>query len=157
MLSPEAAARWRLAAPFAITGAAAIIGGGLLAAAVARHPTQTLVWLSAYLVLVVGVAQLAFGTGQVLLATRLPGARWIAAEWLALNLGNLGVTTGTLARSFALVSVGTLLFAAAIAGFLAGTRVARRSGWLLAYRAGLALIFVGSLVGLGLAAAANLR
>lgn len=148
--------RWRTAQVFVATGAAAIIGGGLVSAAVAHAPAQQMVWMSAYLVLIVGVAQIVFGAGQASLAVRQPNAGWVATEWLVFNLGNAGVIVGTLVGSFVLVLAGTALFAAGIALFLIGTRGAIR-GWLAGYRILLGLIFLSSLVGLGLAFTRALR
>ncbi|HEX5960524.1 MAG TPA: hypothetical protein VFY97_04660 [Rhodanobacteraceae bacterium] len=157
MLSAAAVPRWRAARPFALLGGVAIIVGGLLAAAVAHDPRQQLVWLSAYLVLIVGVAQIVFGAGQAWLSMPVPRSGWVAGEWLVFNLGNTGVIVGTLAGWFWLVVTGTLLFAVAIALFLAGTRGDGRHGWLASYRVLLGLIFLSSLVGLGLAAAGSMR
>ena len=109
-------------------GVAAIIAGGLVAAAVAHRPAEHPVWTSAYLVLIVGVAQIVFGAGQAWLSERLPATGWIAGEWIAFNLGNAGVIAGTVLGSFRMVLAGTVLFAAGIAAFpglaahLAGAR-----------------------------------
>lgn len=156
MLTPDLHARWRAAAPFVITGVAAVVAGGLVAAAVAHQPTQKLVWMAAYLVLIVGVIQCAFGAGQALLSARPPRVGLVGAEWAVFNLGNAGVIVGTLGGRFALVFLGTLCFAAGIALFLSGTRSGRFPRWLLAYRVLLGLIFASSLVGLGLSVASNL-
>jgi len=157
VLISDAGERWRAAELFVATGAVAIIAGGLLAAGVAHHPPQLLVWMSAYLVLIVGVAQIVFGAGQARLSPQVPQTRWIAAEWIVFNLGNAGVVAGTLLGWFAMVLAGTVLFAAGIALFLAGTRGAARGGWLAGYRILLGLIFLSSLVGLGLSAANHLH
>lgn len=154
---PQQSERQRASAPFAALGTAAIIAGGIVAAAVAHRPVQPLVWMSAYLVLIVGVAQIVFGEGQASLATRAPGVGLVWGQWLVFNLGNTGVILGTLAGSFAVVFAGTLLFAAGVALFLFGTRAGRHRGWLWGYRVVLALVFVSSLVGLGLSAAANVH
>lgn len=146
----DAGDRWHAAEVFVATGAVAIIAGGLLAAGVAHHPPQLLVWMSAYLVLIVGVAQIVFGAGQARLSTIVPEPGWIAAEWIVFNLGNAGVVAGTLLGWFAMVLAGTVLFAAGIALFLAGTRGGARGGWLMGYRILLGLVFASSLVGLGL-------
>ncbi len=158
MLTTDAAARWRAAGPFVALGGAAIIAGGLLAAVVglpgtttANLPLRQLAWASAYLVLVVGVAQIVFGAGQAWLSARVPKAGWVAGEWIVFNLGNAGVIAGTLCARFWMVLAGTLLFAAGIALFLLGTRGGARGGWLVGYRVLLVLIFLSSLVGLVLA------
>lgn len=150
MLKQVSDARWRAVRPFAWLGVAAIIAGGLVAAAVAHRPVQQLVWMSAYLVLIVGVAQIVFGAGQAWLSDRRPSPGWIAGEWLVFNLGNAGVIAGTLAGSFGLVVAGTALFALGIALFMWGTRGRVRVGWRLGYRILLGLIFLSSLVGLAL-------
>jgi hypothetical protein len=142
--------RWRAARPFAGLGVAAIIAGGLVAAAVAHRPAQQLVWMSAYLVLIVGVAQIVFGAGQAWLSEPAPSSGWVASEWMVFNLANAGVIGGTLAGSFGLVVAATALFALGIALFLLGTRGAARSWWLLGYRILLGLIFLSSLTGLAL-------
>src|SRR5689334_18409429 len=84
----ERPANWPAAAPFAAAGAACIVAGGLVAAATAQAPSQLASWTTAYLVLVVGVAQAALGTGQALLTARPPGRPGIAAELTAWNGGN---------------------------------------------------------------------
>ena len=157
-MTTDAATRWRAASPFLALGGAAVIAGGLLAAVVglpgtatANLPLRHLAWASAYLVLIVGVAQIVFGAGQAWLSARVPETRWVAGEWLVFNLGNAGVIAGTLCARFWMVLIGTFLFAAGIALFLLGTRGGARGGWLVAYRVLLALIFLSSLVGLALA------
>lgn len=147
MLNPETSARWRAARPFAWMGIAAIIVGGLVAAVVAHRPVQQLVWMSAYLVLIVGVAQIVLGAGQAWLSERAPSLGWVAGEWVVFNLGNASVIAGTLAGSFGLVAAGTTLFALGIALFLLGTRGTGGS-WQLGYRVLLGLVFLSSLVGL---------
>lgn len=149
MLNPETNARWRAARPFAWLGVAAIIAGGLVAAAVAHRPVQQLVWMSGYLVLIVGVAQIVLGAGQAWLSERAPSPGWVAGEWVVFNLGNASVIAGTLAGSFGLVAAGTALFALGIALFLLGTR-GTGGGWQLGYRVLLGLVFLSSLVGLAL-------
>ena len=131
-------------------GVAAIVAGGLIAAAVAHHPAEHPVWMAAYLVLIVGVAQIMFGAGQAWLSERLPGTGWVAGEWIVFNLGNVGVIAGTLLGSFRVIVAGTVLFAAGIAAFLLGTRGSTRGGWLPGYRILLGLILLSSLAGLAL-------
>lgn len=113
--------------------------------------------MSAYLVLIVGVAQIMFGAGQAWLSTRRPRASWLTSEWIVFNLGNALVIAGTLAGNFVLVFAGTVLFAAGIALFLLLTRGATHRGWLIGYRILLGLIFLSSLVGLALSAASRMH
>lgn len=150
MLTPATNARWRAARPFAWLGVAAIVAGGLVAAAVAHRPVQHLVWMSAYLVLIVGVAQIVFGAGQAWLSEPVPPPGWVAGEWAVFNLGNAGVIAGTLAGSFGLAAAGTALFAVGVALFLWEVRGGTRNGWLLGYRILLGLVLLSSLVGLAL-------
>ena len=58
--------------PFVAIGTASIVAGGLIAGATARHPTEHEAWAVAFLVLVCGIAQIALGLGQSLLATTVP-------------------------------------------------------------------------------------
>lgn len=82
--------------PFLMVSALAIVGAGVLAAAMAHAPSRKLLWTVAYLVLVVGASQTVFGVGQVLLATRATSVSTRVAEWTMFNLGNAGVIGGTL-------------------------------------------------------------
>lgn len=157
MLTSGACGHLRAAWPFLALGAVAIVAGGLVAAVQAHQPVQALVWMSAYLVLVVGVAQIVFGAGQAWLSERAPAAAWIATEWVVFNLGNAGVMAGTLYGRFVWVLAGTALFAAGILLFLLGTRGAARRGWAAGYRVLLGLMFVSSLVGLALSIRARMH
>lgn len=140
------------AMPFLLVSALAIIGGGVVAAAMAHAPSRKLFWMVAYLVLVVGVTQAVLGIGQALLATCKTAAPVRAAEWILFNLGNAGVIAGTMWSTWLLLLTGTLLFAAALAIFLYATRRAR-GGWTIsAYRALTAGLGGSAIVGLVLAA-----
>lgn len=148
MLKPRIAA----CAPFVVLGVAAIIGAGVMAAAIAYHPTQHLVWMVAYLVLVVGVMQCVFGAGQAWLAERAPRAGAVWGQWSLFNLGNAGVIGGTLCSRTSVVAAGTLLFVAATAWFFVGIHRARVRGWGVAYRVLLGLIFLSACTGLAISA-----
>lgn len=157
MLTSGACGHLRAAWPFLALGGAAIIGGGLVAAIEAHQPVQALVWMSAYLVLVVGIAQIVFGAGQAWLSGRAPAAGRVATEWVVFNLGNAGVIAGTLCDRFVWVLAGTALFATGILLFLLGTRGAVRRGWAVGYRVLLGLMFLSSLVGLVLSIRARMH
>ncbi|HEX7339534.1 MAG TPA: hypothetical protein VF271_06315 [Rhodanobacteraceae bacterium] len=136
-------------APFVVVGAViGIIGGGATAAAIAYHATQPLVWMVAYLVLVVGVMQIVFGAGQAWLAAEPPRARQVWGPWVLFNLGSAGVIAGTLCRQTQWVAVATAVFVLALAWFLLGLHRCRYRGWGIAYRVLLALILVSSFIGL---------
>lgn len=137
------ATRW-----FLLAATLALLAGGFVAAAIIHAPTQTMVWMVAYLVLVAGVAQVVLGLGQALLPARVPSPGWRAGEWLLFNLGNAGVIAGTLLGAPGLVAVGTALFVASLLAFLLGVRRGGR-GWLLhAFRGVLVVTCAGACVGL---------
>jgi len=143
LLERLTAARW-----FVATALLAMIAGGLIAAVTAHAPARLVVWMVAYLVLVVGVAQMVLGLGQALLPQRLPSSSWRAGEWLLFNAGNAGVVVGTLLGAAALVSLGTALFIIALVLFFLGVARAQ-GGWLLRiYQGLLAIVCIGALVGL---------
>lgn len=137
---------------FAGVGLAAVIAGGLIAAAVAHAPTKPLVWLVAYLVLVVGVAQAALGVGQHQFADHplTPARVW--TQFALYNLGNAGVIAGTLLDLPLLVNVGGVLLFVALIGFLLGSRGTGTPGtlrWL--YRILIVLLLISVPIGLLLA------
>lgn len=138
---------------FSAVGAASIVAGGLTAAVSATAPSEHGAWAAAYLVLVCGVAQIALGTGQLLLAR--PATRTLAWEFATWNLGNAGVLAGTLAGSTAVVDAGGVLLAAALALMTFGTRSSAGAHvWTLrGYRLLTAVILVSIPIGLVLAAA----
>ncbi|HEX7325085.1 MAG TPA: hypothetical protein VF292_07005 [Rhodanobacteraceae bacterium] len=143
------------ALPFAIVGTGAIVAGGAIAAAVAYHPTEHLIWMVAYLVLVVGVVQWVLGGGEAWLAGRVPGPRTVWGQWVLFNLGNAGVIGGTLDNRTAVVAAGSVVFAVALAWFLYGVRGCRRVRWCVAYRTLLSLMLVSACVGVVISAVSN--
>lgn len=140
----------RRALPFWVLAVFAVIAGGVLAAALAHAPTRLAMWLVAYLVLVVGVAQAALAAGQAWLAPVPPSRRLVLGQWLLFNAANGLVAGGTLLARRAWVAVGTLLLVAALVLFLRGLRGAV-GGWPVhAYRALVFLLGCSALVGVGL-------
>jgi len=119
--------QWRLSWPFFATGALAIIGGGIASAIAAQAPNYLASWAVAYLVLVVGVAQIALGAGLTELAQGNPANHSLLSIFALFNLGNAGVLAGTLlqdqsSHSIFLVDLGSLLLAGAL---LLGIGIAR--------------------------------
>jgi hypothetical protein len=114
---------------FVATGIVATIFGGLLATGAVPALAAESGWLAAYLIIVAGIAQIALGAGQAWLAATCPGFERNAFEWGVLNLGNLGVVTGSLLGSFWIVLSGSIAFTAALGLFAWGVRPVRRRVW----------------------------
>lgn len=149
--------RMASAMPWLVTSALAVLAGGLTAAVVAHAPTQPLVWMSAYLVLVAGLGQAGLGVGQAMLSTRLASRRFVAVQWVVLNAANAGVVAGTLLGQAWLVATGITGFVLALAMFLRGVH-GNRGGWQVQlFRAMVALLTVSAMVGMALSLFRNLR
>lgn len=114
---------------FGILAALAIIFGGCVAAFSAHAPTQPLVWASAYLVLIVGVAQAALVYSLRSLANTSP-AHQVAIAFSTYNLGNLGVLGGTLTNTLWVVNTGGALLVVSLLICIYVVRKSPRS-WLL--------------------------
>ncbi|MBK5186975.1 MAG: hypothetical protein JJD97_01955 [Gemmatimonadaceae bacterium] len=141
------------AVPFVAIGTACIVGGGLIAAVTARNPTEHESWAVAFLVLVGGVAQIALGLGQALLATSVPAARVIVMELAAYNAGSALVLVGTVVGKVLLTDVGGAILAIALVLLFRGVRgEGGRGGWPVnLYRLLIAIVLVSIPVGLVLA------
>ncbi|MEO6944753.1 MAG: hypothetical protein ABI053_08585 [Lacisediminihabitans sp.] len=150
--SPRLKIGWKAASPFVLLGVAAVIAGGMVSAFTASTPSRQLAWLVAYLVLVVGVAQIGLGAGQSWLAVHPLGGGVLVTEFLGFTLGNAGVAAGTMLSLPIMVNVGGILLVASLALFLWGVRGSVRGGWLrYVYRALVALLLVSIPIGLILA------
>ena len=107
-------------------------------------------WLVAYLVLVVGVAQSALAGGQAWLAPSRTPPVLHASEWGLFNVANALVIGGTLLGHPVWVHAGALVLIAALALFLHGVRHAA-AGWSIRIYRVLVVVLGGSaLVGVGL-------
>lgn len=137
------------ALPFLTLGAAAIVFGGLFSAATARMATYHSAWSVAYVVLVVGVAQVALGLGQWWLASHQLSAGFLAGELVAFNVGNAGVILGTLLGASLWVDAGSALLVIALVCFGWGVRSSRRRGPALwTYWTLIVLLLVSVVIGL---------
>jgi hypothetical protein len=139
-------------------GAAAVLAGGGLSAALASRASYLTSWATAYLVLVVGVVQIALGFGVDHLTERQPSTRPLMVAFLLFNLGNAATIGGTVAKHTSggnthLVDLGGILIGVAMLLFTYLVRRAARTKWLLAYRVLVALVLFSSVIGLFLAAA----
>lgn len=140
----------RRAWPFWAAAVLGIVGGGLIAGFLAHAPSRSAMWLVAYLVLVVGMAQAGLAAGQAWLATSSPTPGMLAGEWILFNMANVLVIAGTLLGHPAWVNFGALLLAAGLALFLRGVRQAS-AGWpVRAYRGLVLLLGCSALVGVAL-------
>jgi hypothetical protein len=149
---PAPTNRW---APSFLIGAGGIIAGGLVAAIAATNPSENGIWAAAYLVLVVGVAQIGLGLGQAWIATRSPASSVVLAELALFNLGHAAVIGGTLAGRTSLVDIGGGLLIVALGMYLWVTRKTS-GGWVtLGYRLMIAVVLISIPVGLVLARMAD--
>ena len=147
--------RWSVSWPLFAFGAIGVVSGGLVAAAIAPAPTEHGAWAAAYLVLVVGVAQIALSAGQAWLAADAPSSRVVMAEAACWNMANALVVAGTITNAHPVVYVGGALLVAALAIFASGVRGAapvRGKRWpVYVFRGLLALLLVSIPTGLVLA------
>ncbi|MGH3322508.1 MAG: hypothetical protein ACRDN9_20500, partial [Streptosporangiaceae bacterium] len=134
-----------------------VVAGGLVAAATAPAPATHGSWAAVYLVLVAGVAQVALGVGQAVLAPTPAPSRLAAGQLAAWNAGNAAVIAGTLLGVVAVVDAGGALLVVALALLVAAVRGAQAGrGWLLyAFRPFVVVLLVSIPVGLVLARAGN--
>lgn len=135
---------------FRLTGLLAIIAGGALSAALAHAPTRPVMWLVAYLVLVVGIAQIALGAGQSRLAWRALSPALLTSQWLLFNCANGLVIAGRLLAQPAAIVAGAVMLAAALGLFLRGVSGAGRGRLLYTYRSLVVLLGCSALIGVGL-------
>jgi hypothetical protein len=106
-------------------------------------------WVAAYLVLVVGAAQVGLALGQALLTERAPSITYRRGELALFNLGNLGVLVGTVAEIVALVMAGGAILLVSLLLFIGA--VCRSGGhrWhRITYRLLIAVVAVSILIGL---------
>ncbi|WP_417234277.1 hypothetical protein [Arthrobacter sp.] len=143
----------RTAIPFLVIGGLGILAGGFLSAISAAAPSYLAAWAVAYLVLVVGFAQLLLGIGQDQLAVRRPSGRLVAAEVLTFNLANVAVLAGSLTSIVVLTWIGAALIVVAMALFIWAARgCGGRHRWLLyLFRAMIVILLVSAPIGIVLA------
>lgn len=148
--------RWLACWPIFALGAIGVISGGLLAAAIAPAPTEHGAWAAAYLVLVVGVAQIALSAGQAALSQTPSSTRLVAVEGACWNVANALVIAGIVANLPLVVYAGGALLVVALAIFAhpvrGETRPINGNRWpVYAFRALVGLLLVSIPTGLVLA------
>lgn len=135
-----------------VTGVVAVILGGLVAAVTDPIDLYRGSWMAAYLVLIVGAAQVAMGAmGRIHVNQR---ERWGWTQFGCWNAGSAIVILGTLGGSPASVSAGSVLLTVALVFAATATRglhIERRM-WsrLCAYRVMLAIVAISIPVGIAL-------
>lgn len=143
------AAQWRAMRTFVLVGSIAIIGGGLVAAITGPAALAAGAWAAAYLVLVVGVAQIGLGVGQALLAADVPSIGHRRWQFVLFNLGNLGVLAGTVVEIVALVMAGGAIVLVSLRLFFAAIGLSREHRrHLMVYRLLVAVIALSIPIGL---------
>lgn len=144
-------ARWETVRAFALTGTICVVSGGLVAAVTAPLHSERGAWAAAYLVLVGGVAQIALGFGQALLAAQAPDvsvARVQVATW---TVGSAAVIGGTLSRAMLVADLGSALLVVTLLMSLRAVRHAHAGRAIWCYRALIVLLVVSIPTGLVLA------
>lgn len=127
-----------------------IVAGGLVAAVADPLDVYRGSWMAAYLVLVVGVAQVVMGWARRRWGTSRTAAG--AAQCAGWNVGSAGVIAGTLAETSLVVYVSSVALVAALVIAVWDTRsggtTSRDGLQLLAYRAMLVILSVSIPVGM---------
>lgn len=131
-------------------GVGAVVAGGLVAAVTSPLNLKSGSWLAAYLVLVVGVAQVAMGLARTYRGDSARGQGWVQLGlW---NTGNVAVMTGTLISHPWLVTAGSVLLLPAVGVALAALRWRDRTDprpwWLTVY--GLLLVVLAVSIPIGI-------
>lgn len=143
----------RSAVPFAIIAAVSIVAAGFISAITAFSPSYMASWMVAYLVLVVGVAQLMLGFGQAYLAEKAPSRSLLIAEIVLFNVANIATIAGTLMSMLVVVYFGAALMIVSLGLFLWGVRMANRKHlWLLyGFRSIILILLISAPIGLVIA------
>lgn len=145
-------AGWTSSLPLLIVGGVSIVAGGLVAAVTGPAGWDRGAWVAAFLVLVVGVAQVGAGAGQTYLAPISRPLAFVAAEAACWNLGCVAIIVGTLVSSPVAVTIGSaFLVVALVMSAVAVTGSSGRHRPLLwSYRALLVVLVVSIPIGVTL-------
>lgn len=136
----------------AVLGAAWIVAGGLLSAAVARTPSYHSSWAVAYVVLVAGAAQIGLGLGQAVLTDRRLDRRVVVGELVSWNLGSAAVLAGAVGDVLPVLYLGCVLQVVTLVLALWMTRRSPRAGLLVAFRVVVVVLLVSIPIGVVLQA-----
>lgn len=149
----------KLEGTFAVTGLTAIVAGGGISAFLSNQPSTLAMWVSAYLVLVVGVAQIFFSIAIPSLVVIKTKKALLWVFWL-FNTGNALVVLSSVLKyssyelnSLAITIIGALLILASLGLLAKKTLKARPSQLRTATH--LMIVILASTVVAGLFLAAN--
>lgn len=145
--------RWPAARPFLFVGSASIVVGGVVAAVTRPTGFDLGPWLSAFLVLVGGVAQIALGVGQAWIAEDPPARSALRRELTSWNVSVVATVVGSLAALPVATTIGGIAMVAALVMFLLGVRrTAPVPRWApLVYRLIVVVVLISTPIGLALA------
>ncbi|MEO7423468.1 MAG: hypothetical protein ABIU87_13905 [Ornithinibacter sp.] len=115
MRSQERWGAMRPTVPAVAIGVACVAIGGILSAVNSVDPTEHGSWAAAYLVLVMGLGQIALALGQALLSSTPTSRPVLLTEVVSWNLGGALVLIGTLVGPALLVNVGGILLVVTLA------------------------------------------
>jgi hypothetical protein len=131
----------------AVAGIAAVVLGGLAAAVSGPLAWQRGPWVAAFLVLVTGVSQTAFGTSRAVLGAASLRMGAVVLRAVLWNGGSSVVLLGTVAGAPSAVAVGSLLLALGVGCYASDLRTAPRPRLWWAYLA--LLVIVGGSIPVG--------
>lgn len=136
------------ARPFVVLGTIGVVGGGLLSAAIAPTPSYHGSWAVAYVVLVVGVAQVVLGVAQTAVTDGSVRGRMVVTQAVCWNVGSAATITGTLLGIAPILYFGAVLQIFTLALFLLATRHLRRERTLLIMRVIIVILIISAPVGI---------
>ncbi|MEO8862767.1 MAG: hypothetical protein ABI354_00390 [Candidatus Saccharimonadales bacterium] len=140
--------------PLLVTGIAAIVGGGVMSAAAARHPSYLSSWAVAYAVLVIGVVQILIAVSVEHLAVAKISRRLVWTLFVLFNSGNAAVLIGTAQKynsgnnNFVYVGGGAIAVAMLIAIY--SVRHAKASWALIMYYVVVVIVMASMTIGMAL-------
>jgi hypothetical protein len=135
--------------PFLVVGSTSIVAGGIVAAITRPTGFDLGSWLAAYLVLVGGVAPIALGLGQALLARDAPDAGTTRRELVSWNVALVLIILGSLLGVPVLTTLGAVALVASLALFFVGVRHAASgaTGVQVLYRCVIAVVLISTPIG----------
>lgn len=148
----SASERWRMALPFLVVGTIGVVAGGVVAAFTGPAGWERGSWAAAYLVLVVGVAQVGMGAGQAILASHAPKWARLGLECVLWNGASGAVIVGALIEVPYLVGIAGVALLGAVGLFASAPRTtSRRYRWAArGYRFVLIVLTVSTPIGIAM-------